>query len=228
MMKRSAIWIILSVLGMAGCGLAQGGEGMAAKEGAQPAAAGEMAKDGAAGGQEVATAVFAGGCFWCMEAAFQDVPGVTAAISGYTGGSKQDPTYEEVSSGTTGHAESVEVRYDPSKITYKQLLDIFWHNVDPTDPAGQFCDRGDQYRSEIFYENDQQKQLAEASETEAQKELGGQKIVTKIVPAGKFWPAEEYHQDFYKKNPLRYKFYRAGCGRDNRLHQLWGDKAGGH
>ncbi len=231
MMKRSAIWIVLSVLGLAGCGFAQGrdgraAQGQAATKDAAPAA-GEMAKQSPGGGRGLAKAAFAGGCFWCMEAAFDEVPGVVSTTSGYTGGTKKNPTYEEVSAGTTGHAESVEVAYDPSKVGYRQLLDAFWHNVDPTDAAGQFCDRGDQYRSEIFYENDEQKRLAEASKQEIEKQLG-RKVVTRIVPAGKFWPAEEYHQDFYEKNPLRYKFYRAGCGRDNRLHQLWGDEAGGH
>ncbi len=232
MTKRSAIWIILSVLGLAGCGFAQGGDAKAVQSG--PAAggtsrptAGEMAASGAGGGQGTAKAAFAGGCFWCMEAAFDEVPGVVSTTSGYTGGEKKNPTYEEVGSGTTGHAESVEVAYDSSKVSYQQLLDAYWHNVDPTDGGGQFCDRGNQYRTAIFYENEDQKRLAEASKQQIEKELG-KKVVTQIVPAGPFWPAEDYHQDFYEKNPLRYKFYRAGCGRDNRLHELWGAKAGGH
>jgi peptide-methionine (S)-S-oxide reductase len=168
-------------------------------------------------------ATFAGGCFWCMEAAFEDVPGVVSATSGYAGGTVKNPTYEQVSSGETGHAESVQVAYDPSKITYEQLLEIFWHNVDPLDGGGQFCDRGSQYRSEIFYEGDAQKEAAEASKR-ALEESGrfSQPIVTRIVLLPAFYPAEEYHQDFYKKNPMRYKMYRLSCGRDARLRSLWG------
>ena len=170
-------------------------------------------------------ALFAGGCFWCMETAFEGVPGVRAVISGYTGGSKVNPTYEEVSSGTTGHAESVRVDYDPAKISYKRLLEIYWHNIDPLSAGGQFCDRGNQYRSAIFYLDDAQKQAAEASRRAVEAQLE-QKVATQIVKAGPFYPAEEYHQDFYKKNPARYYSYRAACGRDRRLHALWGNAAG--
>ncbi len=172
----------------------------------------------------VAKATFAAGCFWCVEEAFDHVPGVISTTSGYTGGTKKNPTYEEVSAGGTGHAESVEVTYDPTKVSYEKLLDAFWHNVDPLVKDRQFCDVGHQYRSAIFYRNDTEKRLAEASKAEVQKRFK-QPIQTEIVPAGPFYPAEEYHQDFYKKNPLRYKFYRTGCGRDRRLQELWG--AGG-
>ncbi|MEK7329440.1 MAG: peptide-methionine (S)-S-oxide reductase MsrA [Candidatus Eisenbacteria bacterium] len=177
----------------------------------------------------LARATFAGGCFWCMEEAFEGLPGVTAVISGYTGGFKQDPAYEEVSSGTTGHAESVQITYDPRRISFAQLLDVFWHNIDPTQSNGQFCDHGTQYRSAIFYRDSTEKRLAEASkktlETTPQRFKAA--IVTPIVAAREFWPAEEYHQDFYRKDPVRYQSYRLGCGRDRRLVQLWG-KPGRH
>jgi peptide-methionine (S)-S-oxide reductase len=166
-------------------------------------------------------AVFAGGCFWCEETAFEGKPGVISVVSGYAGGSKVNPTYEEVSAGGTGHAESVQVTFDPKKISYEQLLKIFWHNADPTDAEGQFCDRGNQYRSEIFYSSASQKQLAEKSKQDVMKQLH-QSIVTEIVPLKAFYPAEEYHQDYYKKNPVNYKSYRFGCGRDRRLEELWG------
>ena len=176
-----------------------------------------------------ATATFAGGCFWCEETAFVDVPGVISVTSGYTGGTVPNPTYEQVSAGGTGHAESVQVVYDPSKITYEKLLEVFWHNVDPTQPNGQFCDHGNQYRSAIFYADDTQRKAAEESKRklEEQPRFKG-KIATQIVPAGPFYRAEEYHQQFYKKNPLRYQTYRAGCGRDARLKAIWGEAAGGH
>jgi peptide-methionine (S)-S-oxide reductase len=168
-------------------------------------------------------ATFAGGCFWCMEPPFDKLPGVVSTTSGYTGGSKPDPTYEEVSSGRTGHAEAVQVLYDPNKISYEKLLDVFWHNIDPTVRDRQFCDIGSQYRTAIFVHNDEQRRLAERSKAELSKSKPfRQDIVTPIVPAGEFWPAEAYHQDFYKKNPIRYKFYRDGCGRDARLKELWG------
>jgi peptide-methionine (S)-S-oxide reductase len=179
---------------------------------------------GAAGPAEhLEKATFAGGCFWCMEEAFDDLPGVVAAVSGYTGGRVPHPSYEQVSSGGTGHAESVEILFDPARISYRKLLDVFWHNVDPTDAGGQFCDRGDQYRSEIFYHGEEQKREAEESKREIEKtKTFPQPIVTKIVPASTFWPAEAYHQHYAKKNPIRYRFYRNGCGRDRRLHELWG------
>jgi peptide-methionine (S)-S-oxide reductase len=184
---------------------------------------------GGAEGRPLEKATFAGGCFWCMEPAFDHVPGVVSVTVGYTGGTKKDPTYEEVSSGTTGHAESIEVVYDPVKVSYEKLLDIFWHNIDPTVKDRQFCDVGRQYRSAIFYHNEQQKRLAESSKEalEASKRFKGP-IYTEIVPASTFYPAEDYHQEYYKKNPVRYKFYRWNCGRDERLKELWGKEAGGH
>ena len=174
--------------------------------------------------QKTEKAIFAAGCFWCTEAAFQDVPGVISAVSGYTGGSVANPTYEQVSSGRTGHAESVEVTFDPARISYDRLLDIFWVNHDPTVTNRQFCDSGTQYRPAIFTLNDEQKRLAEASKAKWEKlKPFPQPILTQIVPAGRFWPAEEYHQDYYKKNPLQYRFYVSGCGRYARLDSLWGE-----
>ena len=179
-----------------------------------------------AGGAALAHAAFAGGCFWCLEASLEKVPGVVTAVSGYAGGPTKNPTYEQVSSGGTGHTESVRVAYDPARLSYEQLLAVFWHNVDPTDGGGQFCDRGSQYRTAIFYEDEAQKRAAEESKRalEAQKKLPGP-IVTEIVPLEAFYPAEDYHQDFYKKSQVRYMTYRAGCGRDRRLAQLWGKEA---
>jgi peptide-methionine (S)-S-oxide reductase len=178
---------------------------------------------------ELEKATFAGGCFWCMVPPFEALIGVVSVTSGYTGGHKKDPTYEEVSSGTTGHAESVQIVYDPSKISYSKLLDVFWHNIDPTVKDGQFCDVGEQYRTAIFYHNEEQKKLAEDSKKaiEQSKVLPGP-IYTQIVPASVFYKAEEYHQDYYRKNPVRYKFYRWNCGRDQRLKEIWGSEAGMH
>ncbi|HME44504.1 MAG TPA: peptide-methionine (S)-S-oxide reductase MsrA [Syntrophorhabdales bacterium] len=168
-------------------------------------------------------ATFAGGCFWCMEHPFDQLEGVLSVTVGYTGGQKKNPTYEEVSSGMTGHAESVQIVYDPAKITYTKLLDVFWHNIDPTVKNQQFCDVGNQYRTAIFYHNEEQKRLAEESKKTLEKS-GRFKgpIYTEIVPASEFYPAEEYHQHYYKKNPIRYKFYRYNCGRDERLQEVWG------
>ena len=174
-----------------------------------------------AAGQE--TAVFAGGCFWCVEEAFEKVPGVVSAVSGYIGGSVANPSYEQVASKSTGHAEAVEVTYDPAKVSYAQLVDWFWRNIDPFDERGQFCDKGSPYRSGIHYRGEAQKTVAEASK--AALEASGrfnQKIVTEIVPAGTFYPAEDYHQDYYKKNPNRYQYYKFGCRRADRLEQIWG------
>ena len=172
---------------------------------------------------ETARAYFAGGCFWCMEEAFEKVDGVIAVVSGYMGGTLQSPSYEEVSAGRTGHAESVEVLYDPSKLTYNQLLEAFWRNVDPITANAQFCDHGTQYRAVIFYQNDQEKRFAEESKQAIdQSKRFNQPIVTQIVMASQFYAAEEYHQDFYKKNPIRYKFYKYNCGRAQRLDELWG------
>jgi peptide-methionine (S)-S-oxide reductase len=177
-----------------------------------------MAKDG----QAVAT--FAGGCFWCMEPPFDELDGVLATTSGYTGGSTVDPTYKEVSAGGTGHAEVVQVTYDPAKVSYQQLLEVFWPNIDPLDAGGQFCDRGDSYRTGIFVHGAEQRRLAEQSKQalDDSKRLA-QPIVTEIVDAGPFYPAEDYHQDYYQKNPVRYKFYRWNCGRDQRLTEVWGE-----
>jgi peptide-methionine (S)-S-oxide reductase len=173
-------------------------------------------------------AAFAGGCFWCMEEAFEKVEGVIAVTSGYMGGRKPNPSYEEVSAGGTGHAESVEVLYDPGKLSYEKLLDVFWHNIDPTTPDRQFCDRGNQYRSVIFYRNDEQKRVAQSSKRALdQLRPFKEPIVTEVVPASTFYPAEGYHQDFYKKNPFRYKFYKYNCGRAQRLEELWGARRDG-
>ena len=172
---------------------------------------------------KVEIATFAGGCFWCMEPPFEKLKGVHAVISGYTGGHTENPKYGEVSAGTTGHAEAVEVHYDPAQIGYAELLDVFWRNIDPTTKDRQFVDTGSQYRTAIFYHNDEQKRLAE----ESKKKLNasgrfGKPIVTEIVPAGRFYPAEEYHQDYYKKSSTRYKFYRFNSGRDQYLEKIWG------
>jgi len=181
----------------------------------------------AAGDRQLGKATFAGGCFWCMEEVFEGLDGVVSATSGYTGGHKRNPTYEEVSAGETGHAESVEVIYDPAKVTYGNLLEFYWRNIDPTDPRGQFCDKGTQYRSAIFYHDETQKRLAEESKNavEKSKPFRGP-ILTEIVPASQFYPAEEYHQNFSQKNPLRYKLYKYNCGRAQRLQELWGTSKG--
>ena len=168
-----------------------------------------------------ATAVFAGGCFWCMEPAFEKIPGVYTVLSGYAGGSKENADYKKVSAGRTRHAEVVEVSYRPSKVSYQKLLDVFWRNIDPTTPNRQFCDAGSQYRSAIFYNNEQEAKLARESMAKIAKDYNIV-VVTEIVPLDKFYPAEDYHQDFYKKNTLRYQTYRMGCGRDRRLEELWG------
>ncbi len=175
-----------------------------------------------------AKATFAGGCFWCMEAPFDVLPGVISTTSGYIGGTKKNPTYQEVSSGRTGHTEAVQVVYDPKTISYEKLLDVYWRNTDPTVKDQQFCDVGTQYRTGIFTHDDAQKKAAETSKAALQKSKPFKgDIVTEITVAPEFYPAEEYHQDYYKKNPTRYSFYRAGCGRDARLKTLWGAEAGG-
>jgi len=167
-------------------------------------------------------ATFAGGCFWCMQPPFDAEPGVLDTIVGYTGGSTENPTYKQVSAGSSGHAESIQIIYDPVVVGFERLLEVFWKNIDPLDGEGQFCDKGSQYRSAVFYQSEEQKMLAEESKVQIEKSgtLPGS-IVTEIVPASFFYPAEEYHQDYYKKNPLRYKFYRRTCGRDKRLFALW-------
>jgi peptide-methionine (S)-S-oxide reductase len=181
--------------------------------------------DGPQGAEEgLETAIFAGGCFWCVEEAFDKVEGVVETTSGYTGGTVEDPTYQQVSAGGTGHAEAVQVRYDPAKVDYVRLLDVFWHNVDPFDAGGQFCDRGGSYRSAIFVATDEQERLAEASKKDLADRFD-RPIATGIVPADVFYPAEDYHQDYHAKNPLRYKFYKWNCGRAQRLEEIWGEPA---
>jgi peptide methionine sulfoxide reductase msrA/msrB len=174
----------------------------------------------------VKTATFAGGCFWCTEADFGKIPGVAQVISGYTGGRKENPTYEEVSAGTTGHVEAVQVTYDPNRVTYEQLLDYFWRHIDPTDRGGQFVDRGGQYRSAIFYHDEDQRQMAEKSREELSRSgKFTRPIATEIVKFTKFYPAEDYHQDYSQKNPLHYRSYRHGSGRDQYLGKVWGKES---
>jgi len=170
-----------------------------------------------------ARATFAGGCFWCMETAFEGIPGVLSVTSGFSGGPEKNPTYKQVSAGITGHMESVQVEYDPRRITYARLLDIFWRNIDPTQGDGQFCDHGKQYRSAVFYRTPEEHRLAQQSERRAAQAIRVRKpFVTRLLPFQAFWPAEEYHQDYYRKNPADYHAYRTGCGRDRRLKELWG------
>jgi peptide-methionine (S)-S-oxide reductase len=171
-----------------------------------------------------ATAIFAGGCFWCLEADFEKLPGVIGAESGYTGGKTQNPTYHQVSAGVTGHTEAIRVSYDPAKVSYQQLVDYFWRHIDPTAKDRQFCDVGTQYRSAIYWQNEAERKIAEASRDALLK--GGKlpQLYTEISAASVFYPAEEYHQDYYKKNPIRYAYYRKTCGRDSRVHEIWGDK----
>ena len=172
-------------------------------------------------------ATFAGGCFWCMEAPFDKLPGVLSVTPGYSGGQVKNPTYEQVSAGGTGHAESVQIVFDPSKTSYSKLLDIYWHNIDPTVKDRQFCDVGYQYRSAIFYHGENQHSSALQSKAALEKSKPFKEaVITEISAAGEFYPAEEYHQHYYKKNPLRYKYYRNGCGRDRRLKELWGSASG--
>jgi len=171
-----------------------------------------------------AKATFAGGCFWCVQSDFREVPGVISTTSGYAGGATVNPTYAEVGSGRTGHAESVEVVYDPTKVTYNELLDAFWHNIDPLVKDRQFCDIGNEYRTAIFVHDEEQRHLAEDSKKRVEARLKAP-VYTEIVPAGPFYPAEEYHQDYYLKNPARYRYYRWACGRDRRLEQIWGKKS---
>jgi peptide-methionine (S)-S-oxide reductase len=173
------------------------------------------------------TAIFAGGCFWCMEKPFDQLPGVSATISGYSGGSVVKPTYNQVSGGSTGHREVVQVTYDPAKVTYETLLSVFWHNVDPLDSKGQFCDKGSQYTSAVFVADEAQRKAADASKQALDRSKQFKTpIVTAIIPAAPFYAAEDYHQNYYQTNSSKYQFYRFGCGRDRRLEQLWGDKAG--
>lgn len=174
--------------------------------------------------EERETATFAGGCFWCMEHPFDELPGVIATTSGYTGGHRDNPSYEEVSAGATGHTEAIQIVFNPALISYEKLLEVYWRNSDPTTANRQFCDVGSQYRPGIFYHSEAQKQAAKASKIAVQQNKKFREdVVTEITPATSFWPAEEYHQNYYLKNPIRYKFYRYNCGRDQRLQQLWGD-----
>jgi peptide methionine sulfoxide reductase msrA/msrB len=211
-MKNLFVLTMMFILVLTGCQRANSSR-QAAKD--------NMAKED----KTLQVATLAGGCFWCTEADFEKLHGVVKAVSGYTGGKRENPTYEEVSSGTTGHVEAVQVYYDPSKLTYEELLDYFWKHVDPTDPGGQFVDRGSQYRSVIFYRDEEQKRLAERSKDGLGKSLKLDKpIVTEIIKLTRFYEAEEYHQDYYKKNPFRYKFYRYGSGRDQFLKKVWGSE----
>jgi peptide-methionine (S)-S-oxide reductase len=186
-----------------------------------------LAAQPAQGAAKRAEATFAGGCFWCMEPPFDKLDGVISTTSGYTGGNKKNPTYKQVSTGGTGHTEAIRIVYDPEKVSYQRLLQVFWHNIDPLVHNRQFCDVGEQYRTAIFYHDEEQRRLAEASK-KALEESGRFKdpVRTQIAKAGEFWPAEEYHQDYYRKNPIRYRFYRGSCGRDSRLRELWGKDAG--
>jgi peptide-methionine (S)-S-oxide reductase len=174
--------------------------------------------------EKTATALFAGGCFWCIEADFEKLPGVIGAESGYTAGTKPNPTYEEVSAGGTGHTEAVRVTYEPGKVSYSQLVEYFWRHIDPTVKDKQFCDSGSQYRSGIYWQNATERAIAESSREALVSSGKFKEIHTEIVAATTFYPAEEYHQDYYKKNPIRYAYYRKGCGRDARVQQLWGSK----
>ena len=213
-MKIMIITFLGLALGIAGSSTALAGD-----------AGGNGAMSGVNGHSETAT--FAWGCFWCMESPFDKLPGVISVTAGYTGGSVKNPTYEQVSAGGTGHAESVQIVFDPKRISYGRLLEVYWHNVDPTVKDRQFCDTGHQYRSAIFYHGEEQRREAEASKAALEKNRPFKApVVTEIVPAGPFYPAEEYHQHYYKKNPIRYRFYRGACGRDARLRELWGGSAG--
>ena len=171
-------------------------------------------------------ATFAGGCFWCMQPVYEKMDGVISVVSGYTGGAKENPTYEEVSSGATGHKEAIEVTYDPVKVSYGDLLEVFWQNIDPTDAGGQFADRGSQYKTAIFYHNDIQRTIAQKSkETLAKSGKFNKPVATQIIEASEFYPAEAYHQDYSKKNPAQYELYRVGSGRESYIKKMWGDKS---
>ena len=213
-----AIALLATALMAAGCG--------GAAEADPPDRGGAAVEESPSDTVEVAT--FAGGCFWCVEEAFQEEDGVLEAVSGYTGGELEDPSYERVSSGRTGHYEAVEVRYDPSEVSYERLLEVFWHNVDPTDAGGQFCDRGPQYRTAIFVHGPAQREAAEASKRRLQEgDEVEEEIVTPILEAGEFWPAEDYHQEYYREHRVQYQFYKASCGRKRTLKEIWGEEAGG-
>ncbi|MEM9816275.1 MAG: peptide-methionine (S)-S-oxide reductase MsrA [Cyanobacteria bacterium P01_D01_bin.6] len=218
MMKRRWIGLILCVWSLA---LSFAAPACAVEQTAvEPAST-----EGAIALKDTTTAIFAGGCFWCMEKPFDELPGVLDTTSGYTGGTVENPTYMQVSNGGTGHVEAVQVTYEPSQVSYDELLDVFWRNVDPVDNRGQFCDKGSQYRSAIFHQNEQQATAAEASKQLLQ-DAGKfkQKIATVILPASEFYPAEDYHQNYYKTHSVRYKVYRYACGRDQRLTEIWGEE----
>ncbi len=212
MTLRHFLFILLSAMGLSATSLAQT---PTPKTASAPAVA------------STAKATFAGGCFWCVESDFDKIPGVISTTSGYIGGKTANPSYEQVSSHSTGHAEAVEVVYDPAKVSYERLVAYYWHTIDPTVKDQQFCDRGSPYRTAIFAHGEEQLKIAKASRAALEKTKPFKEaIVTDIVLAGPFYAAEDYHQDYYKKNPIRYKYYRTSCGRDARLQQLWGDKAG--
>ena len=183
-----------------------------------------FAEDTGSKASKTETAIFAGGCFWCMEPPFDKLDGVISTTSGYIGGHQKDPTYKQVSAGTSGHTEAVEIVFDPKKVSYEKLLEVFWLNVDPLNGKGQFCDFGSQYRTGIYYINNEQQKLAEKSREEIIEKLG-KLVATEIKAASKFYPAEDYHQNYYQVNPVRYNYYRWSCGRDNRLRELWGEQA---
>jgi peptide-methionine (S)-S-oxide reductase len=202
---RSLAWLIIGSLGGAAIG-------------ADTDSAGKKSESMVA----TESAIFAGGCFWCVESDFEKLPGVISAESGYTGGKVANPDYHQVSAGGTGHAEAVKVVYDPTKVSYEQLVDYFWHHIDPTVKDQQFCDHGSQYRSAIFYQGEAQKHVAEASKKALEQSHKLPHIYTEVTAASTFYPAEDYHQDYYKKNPVRYKYYRFSCGRDARVAEVWG------
>jgi peptide-methionine (S)-S-oxide reductase len=212
-LKPFSALVILSFLALAGCGTQSPAQadGLVSKAATSPAAS----------PSNLATAIFAGGCFWCMEKPFDEIPGVVATTSGYTGGTLVNPTYEQVGRGGTGHFEAVKITYDPAKVSYQKLLDTFWLQVDPFDAFGQFCDKGETYLPAIFYANDTERKAAEAAR-EVLYARFKKPIVVQILPAKVFYDAEGYHQDYYQKNPLRYAYYRNGCGRDARLRAVWG------
>ena len=206
-MRRLLILVLLLVAGAAALA-----GGLASTSAQAPSASSKAGR--------VATAIFAGGCFWCTESDFDHIPGVVATVSGYSGGRVANPTYEQVSAGGTGHIEAVRVAYDPARVSYATLVDRFFRTIDPLDAGGQFCDRGDQYRSAIFVRNGEERRIAEAAKARVERQLG-RRVATLILPARNFYPAEGYHQDYYRKNPLRYRFYRWNCGRDQRIEAVW-------
>ena len=214
-----------TVLGVAAAGCVAAAWAFAPEPPPEAKSAADLPPAGSAEAEKLQTAIFAGGCFWCMEPPFDKLPGVKATISGYTAGETKNPTYEEVSGGTTGHTEALKVVYDPEVVSYETLLAVFWRNHDPLNRASQFCDRGLQYRPGIYFLTPEQEAAARASVKPVQARFD-RKVLTEIEQAGPFYVAEEYHQDYYVKNPLKYKYYRYGCGRDERLKNLWGEEAG--